>query len=198
MSTYAANVTITPTAPPILDRELPSASYLGLGRLPSRELEAIMLRGERPDPRALAGWEMRGMNVAAFTKLLGIKKFIKGFYENESGQLYGYNMPVVQNRIDEPWLYKNPSDPRRFGFFRVDPVDAATRDNAYLSSLLLDYGRGGNHELDPTSGLRDYLVRVERGSDELLLGKAFYALGPARVPAGYFVLERLRETDFRR
>jgi hypothetical protein len=197
MSIHAAS-TITPTTPPILDRDLASPAYLGLGRLPFRELEAIMLRGERPDPRALAGREFRGMNVAAFTKLLGIKKFIKGFYENESGQLYGYNMPVVQNRLDEPWLYKNPGDPRRFGFFRVDPVDAATRDNAYLSSLLLDYGRGGNHELDPTSGLRDYLTRVDRGSDELLLGKAYYALGPLRVPAGYFVLERLRETDFRR
>lgn len=178
-----------PTAPDV---------YLALGKLPFRELEGIMLRGERPEPRALAGWEYRGTNAAAFTKLLGIKKFIKGFYENDDGQLYGYNMPVVQNKLDEAWLYKNPADPKRFGFFRVDRVDPATRDNAYLSSLLLDYGRGGNHELDPTSGLRDYLVRVERGSDVLLLGKAFYALGPARVPAGYFVLERLRETDFRR
>jgi hypothetical protein len=177
--------------------ELPSAEFLRIGALPGKELEAIMLRGERPDGDRLAGWEFRGMNTPAFTKLLGIKKFIKGFYKSTGGQLFGYNVPVVQDATTAPWRTKG-DEPRRFGFYRVDPVDAATRDNAYLGSLLLDYGRGGNHELDPTSGLRDYLVRVEPGSDDLLLGKAFYALGPLRVPTSYFVLERLRPSSFSR
>lgn len=174
-----------------------STEYLRLETLPARELEAILLRGERPDPEHLAGWEFRGMNTPKFARLLGIKKFVKGFYKSATGQLYGYNIPVQQNRLDEPWVYKG-SEPRRFGFYRVDAVDAAARDNAYLNALLLDYGRGGNHELDPTSGLRDYLVRVHPGSDDLLLGKALYALGPLRVPTSYFVLERLRPTDFAR
>jgi hypothetical protein len=178
--------------------ELPSAEYLRLGALPSKELETLMLRGEAPDPERLAGWEFRGTNVAAFTKLLGIKKFIKGFYRSSAGQLLGYNIPVVQDAVTEPWRYKHGESPRRFGFYRVDPVDPAARDNAYLNSLLLDYGRGGNHELDPTSTLRDYLVRVERGADDLLLGKAFVAVGPLRVPVGFFVLERLRASAFRR
>jgi hypothetical protein len=177
--------------------DLPSSEYLRLGALPMKELEAILVRGEPPDPDALAGWEHRGMNTAAFTKVLGIKKFIKGFYRNAAGQLFGYNIPVVQDADSEPWRYKHEA-PRRFGFYRVDPVDPATRDNAYLNALLLDYGRGGSHDLDPTSRLRDYLVRVERGSDELLLGKALVAVGPLRVPVGFFLLERLRPTDFRR
>jgi hypothetical protein len=177
--------------------ETPSPEYLRLETLPGRERESIMLRGERPDPDRLAGWEFRGMNTPRFTSLLGIKKFVKGFYRSATGQLYGYNIPVVQNRLDEPWLYKG-GEPKRFGFFRVDAVDAAVRDNAYLNSLLLDYGRGGNHELDPTSGLRDYLVRVNPGSDDLLLGRALYALGPLRVPSSWFVLERLRPSDFAR
>ncbi len=185
-------------APGAAASERPSAEYLRIGALPARELEAIMLRGEAPDPERLAGWEFRGMNTPSWAKLLGIKKFIKGFYRSATGQLYGYNIPVRQNPPGEPWEYKSPGDPRRFGFYRVDPVDAAQSDNAYLNALLLDYGRGGNSELDPTSGLRDYLVCVERGADDLLLGKAFYALGPLRVPTSYFVLERLRPTAFRR
>jgi len=179
------------------DRDLPSEKYLSLGALPNKELEAVMLRGERPDPDRLAGWEFRGMNTPNFTKLLGIKKFIKGFYKSPGGQLFGYNIPVVQDSTSSPWSYKG-GVAKPFGFYRVDPVDAATRDNAYLNSLLLDYGRGGNHELDPTSGLRDYLVRVEPGSDDLMLGKAYYALGPLRVATSYFVLERLRPSNFTR
>jgi hypothetical protein len=123
---------------------------------------------------------------------------MKGFYKNAAGQLYGYNMPVAQNPPGAAWELRDPASPRRFGFFRVDRVDAATRDNAYLHALLLDYGRGGGSELDPTTRLRDYLVRVEPGADDLLLGKAFVAIGPARVPVSFFVLERLRPTDFRR
>ncbi len=157
-----------------------------------------MRRGERPEPDRLAGWEFRGMNTPAFARLLGIQKFVKGFYKNDAGQLYGYNMPVVQDGLERPWTFTRPGDPKRFGFFRVDVVDAAVRDNAYLEALLLDYGRGGGSELDPTTRLRDYLVRVEPGSDDLLLGKAYVALGPARVPVSYFVLEKLQATDFRR
>ncbi len=178
--------------------ETASSEYLRLGTLSMKELEAVLVRGEPPDPAKLAGWEFRGMNTAAFTRALGIKKFIKGFYLSDAGQLHGYNIPVVQNGLDQPWIYKDESNPKRFGFYRVDPVEPTARDNAYLSSLLLDYGRGGNHDLDPTSRLRDYLVRVERGSDELLLGKALVAVGPLRVPVGFFVLERLRPTEFRR
>jgi hypothetical protein len=181
------------------EHALATTAYRHLGERSSRELEEVMVRGQTPDPRGLAGWEFRGMNTPFWARLAGIKKFVKGFYENDAGQVYGYNEPVVQNGLDEPWIAK-PSDaaPKRFGFFRVDRVDPAPRDNAYLHALLLDYGRGGNGRFDPTAVLRDYLVRVERGSDDLLLGKAYLALGPARVATSYFVLERHRPTDFRR
>jgi hypothetical protein len=187
-----------------------SNDYLRIGSLSSRELEKIMLRGDTPDPAALAGWEFRGMNTPAWASVLGIKKFIKGFYSTPDETTFGYNMPTVQNALSEPWLAKPAGrverllgragdEPKRFGFFWVGPVDASSRDNHYLHSLLLDYGRGGNAFYDPTQGLRDYIVRVERGSDELLLGKAYYAAGPARVNlTSYFVLERNKPTDFRR
>lgn len=154
-----------------------------LRALPARELETVLVRGETPAVDSLAGWEFRGWNTPAFAKILGIQEFVKGFYRSANGALYGYN--------------RQPGKEKRFGFYRVDAVDAAARDNAYLHALLLDYGRGGGTLLDPTTRLRDYLVRVERGSDELLLGKAYVAAGPLRVPVSYFLLERLRPTEFR-
>ena len=180
---------------------LASAAYLEVGALPAAELEKILLRGEAPSIDAIVGWEWRGRNTQGWAKPAGIQKFIKGFFRAEAGEVYGYNQPVVQNRLDQPWIAK-PSDvnPKRFGYFVVEPVDPTAKDNAYLNAILLDYGRGKNPRLDATQTLRDYVVRVNPGSDELLLGTAFVAVGPARVrvPASYFVLERHRPTSYRR
>jgi hypothetical protein len=177
-----------------------SAEYLKVGSLSPAELEKLMRRGEAPSPGALAGWEWRGLNTMFWAPTVGIKKFVKGFYENDQG-VFGYNEPIVQNRADQPWIAR-PSDvdPKRFGFFAVLPVDPQSKDNAYLGALLLDYGKGPNPALEPSKILRDYLVRVHPGSDDLLLGCAYAAAGPlrVRVPHAFFVLERHRPTSFRR
>jgi hypothetical protein len=161
-----------------------------LADLSMKELEVVFLRGATPSFEELAGWEFRGTNTPAWAKLAGIKKFMKGFYKDPQGDVYGYNCPVVQNGLDDPWIAR-PDDeaPKRFGFYRVDHVDAAARDNAYLHALLLDYGRGNNPRIDPSRGLRDYLVQIE---PDVFLGKAYYAVGPLRVPTSFFVLERHR------
>jgi hypothetical protein len=127
---------------------------------------------------------------------------VKGFYSNSvDGRVMGYNCPVVQNVLDGRWHTK-PSDTaaKRFGFYEVAAVDPTARDNAYLHSVLLDYGKGGNKPWDPTSGLRDYLVQVDRDNPDLFLGKAYYALGPLRVHSNFFILERFRRglTDYTR
>jgi hypothetical protein len=189
--------------------DLPSARYLELGRRSPRELEEAFLRGSMPDLDALVGWEFRGMNVGRLPKLARIRKFVKGFERKDGGahgviprdpvsssggdrsggdKVVGYNRPVEQNRLDAPWH----AGERRFGWYRVAAVDPTARDNAYLHAALLDYGRGDNPLWDPSRGLRDYLVQVEAGDRDLYLGKAFYALGPGRVPLSFFVLERLR------
>lgn len=182
----------------------PSARYLEIvGRRPD-ELEAMMRRGETPDAAAMAGSLYRGCNQllpasaavgpgvpAAIAKLAGIRKFIKGFDVRPAGGHGGFNLPTLQNALEEEWHGK-PDDERarRFGFYSVDAVDPESRDNVYLQALLLDYGKGDNPPWDPSRLLRDYVVRIDPGSDDLLLGKAYLALGPARVPVGYFVLER--------
>jgi hypothetical protein len=170
-----------------------SPRFLTVAALKPRRLEKLMLRGQTPDAQALVGREYRGMNLGLGARLLGIRKFIKGFFLKE-GQVFGYNVRARQNRPDEPWIAKlSGGKKKRFGFFPVLPVDPEARDNAYLNALLLDYGRGGNPRFDITGTLRDYLVRVKPGSDDLLLGKAYMAIGPLRVQLGYFLIERQQD-----
>jgi hypothetical protein len=140
-----------------------------------KDPEVQLLRGKTPDFDALAGWEFRGTNLPAWASLVGIKHFIKGFYKDAAGAVWGYNRAPVQGS-------------KRYGFYRVDRVDSTSRDNAYLHALLLDNGRGDNARVDPSRGLRDYLVQLD---DDTFLGKAYYALGPLRVAASFFTLERL-------
>src|SRR4029079_5853380 len=120
--------------------DLPSARYLALARRSLRELNDVFLRGSMPDRDALVGFEFRGMNVGNLPRLARIKKFVKGFERKGGDKVYGYNRPVEQNGDDAPW---HPGE-RRFGWYRVAPVDPTPRDNAYLHAALLDYGRGEN------------------------------------------------------
>ncbi|HBP21249.1 MAG TPA: hypothetical protein DEA08_26110 [Planctomycetes bacterium] len=180
-----------------LNGGMASEDYKRLGRMTQAQLEEVFLRGEMPDMQAMAGWEYRGLNVAFWASRSPIQKFVKGFYADGAGQLWGYNEPVKQNKPEGEWIAKpSDHDPKRFGFYRVDKVDPTAKDNEYLHAVLLDYGKGKNFPLDPAARLRDYVVRVEHGSDELLLGKAYLAIGPMRVPSNFFVLERHRETSW--
>jgi hypothetical protein len=171
----------------------PSDEYLRLAALPPRQVEGLMLRGETPDVESLIDWEFRGLNLGLGPRLLGLRKFIKGFYRAPDGGAFGYNVRVRQNGPADPWRAQlHDGAPRRYAYYSVGPVDAARPDNAYLQALLLHYGAAGAGHLDVAGALRDYLVRVEPGADDLLLGKAFAAVGPARLPLGYFLLERFR------
>jgi hypothetical protein len=185
------------TLPRAQTSTLPSAAVLDLVHATRRELERALQRGATPDVDALVGWEFRGINCTPpgeppIARLAGIQKFIKGMFRAADGRAMGYNTPVVQNVLDGRWHAK-PSDeaPRRFGFYEVTAVDSTGRDNHYLHAVLLDYGKGGNARWDLTRGLRDYLVQLADHPD-IFLGKAYAAIGPARLPLGFFVLERYR------
>ncbi len=182
-----------PGATPAHVTALASATYKKLVGQSRSALEALLVGGETPSLSGIVGYEYRGYNIAPTTALLGIRKFIKALFTTPNGEVYGCNTPVAQNGLDGPWVAR-PSEaaPRRYAFFSVAPVDPEARDNAYLHALLIDYGRGGNPLYDPSRYLRDYLVRCVPGSDDLLLGKAYMAIGPARIPASFFMLERYR------
>lgn len=175
----------------------PSPQALALEQTPMAGLERVFQRGAMPELDALVGWEFRGinhmpLNALGVADLVGIKKFVKGFFR-EGDRVMGYNIRVARNVLDGRWHLKpSDSEPKRFGFYEVAPVDPTARDNEYLHALLLDYGKGGNAKLDPTAGLRDYLVQVDANNPDLYLGKAYYAIGPMRLVSNFFILERHR------
>lgn len=193
VATPAPSPIPTPVVPLRELAPFPTAAALAIEAAPRAEVEQIFVRGVKPTVDQLVGWEFRGINCPAWASLLGIKKFVKGFYRADDGRVMGYNCPVVQNVLDGRW-YAKPDDlaPKRFGFYEVVDVDATARDNAYLHALLLDYGKGGNAAYDPTAQIRDYLVQVDPTNPHLFLGKAYYAVGPLRVATNFFILERHR------
>ena len=92
---------------------LPSQNALALEQMSVGELETAFVRGATPDLDALVGWEFRGINHKLglgpvrfpLAPLLGIKKFVKGFYRtpDEAGKVMGYNSPVKGNALDGRW-----------------------------------------------------------------------------------------------
>ena len=82
--------------------------------------ETMMMNGTPPSFESLAGWEFAGANSLILTRLIGIRKFVKGFYEGPdrdqgpSPHVQGYNITVRQNADDAPHvLTPSPSRARR-------------------------------------------------------------------------------------
>jgi hypothetical protein len=163
---------------------------------PAAELERRLRAGRAPAIESLVGFEWRGFNTGWAPRLLGIQKFIKGFFQAE-GRAQGYNITVAQNGPAAPWLHlPAPENPKRYAFYHVTPVDAALIDNLYPAALLLDYGASARNADAPALArrLRDYLVQPDPANADLLLGKAYVALGALRFASNFFILERLRST----
>jgi hypothetical protein len=175
-----------------------SARYRELIALEAAELERLMAGSPAPDLESIAGWEWRGYNTPWFCSLLGIRKFIKAFFRNAEGRIEGYNIPPRQNAVSQEWLHKPSAEaPKRFGFYLVSQVRHEGPDSLYPRALLLDYGASPrNASWKPERLLRDYLVSPDPAYPDILLGKAHLALG-GRVPVSFFLLERLRPSDWR-
>jgi hypothetical protein len=170
-----------------------SAAYVKLAGQSKSDLDTVFAAGTAPDVRALTGFEFRGYNQPRAAALLGIRKFIKAFYLDGSGQPFGCNTPVVQNGLQGEWLAKPSAEqPKRYAFFRIEPPAPDAPEELRRGAALLDYGRGGNPGYDIARILRDYVVRVEPGSDELLLGKAFFVVAGTRLAHSFFLIERYR------
>jgi hypothetical protein len=170
-----------------------SAHYLELAALTKRDLARVFEQGTAPDATALTGFEYRGFNQPRATAVLGIRKFIKAFYLDSSDQPFGCNTPVIQNGLDAEWLAKpSPENPKRYAFFKVDAADPGSARPLARKAVCLDYSKGRNPPYEAARILRDYLVRIEPGSDDLLLGRAFFTLAGRPVADSYFLIERYR------
>lgn len=176
--------------------------YVALALASNAELEDVMRRGVTPDPTKIAGWEFKGWNTWDLTSMLGIRKFKKGFYQedpaSDPGQgLQGYNVQIVSNGLGDPWFDKiKKGNSVKHGWYDCFPVRLSDVDNKYPNALLINYACGRNPAGDPSSFLRDYIVKPYPDNDDLMLGKAFVALPatPLRVFVSYFILERHNES----
>ena len=177
-------------------------TYESLARSSDKDLEFVIRSGVTPALEGLVGFEFKGYNTPFITQILGFRKFKKGFFLGvgqaaENGEISGYNVVVAQNRIDEPWDAKpSEQDPKRHGFYRAYRVRGSEIDSLYPNALLLNYGLGGNAVWNPAGLLRDYLVQVDPENKDLLLGKAYFAIGPMRVFPSFFILERYNESNY--
>jgi hypothetical protein len=169
----------------------------------NKQLEEVMQAGETPDFGAMQNWLYRGLNTGRMARIAGVEKFVKGFFFNKlfsdkGHHNFGYNVQTRQNGRTNEWEPKldRSGALKRFGYYLVYHATPTGADNKYPNALLLNYGSSINSKLDPTRTLRDYVVRIHPGSDDLLLGKAYLKIGPFRVTAGFFILERFRDTDY--
>ncbi len=165
-----------------------------LAKLGNPELMQVFAEGKTPEWDQLRGFEFRGFNVGTPPKLLGIQKFKKGFF-NKSDQPFGYNIPVMQNGLYGKWISKpHDENPKRFGWYSVGPVDPNAKENKEPHAFLINYHDGNNPLHDGSWILRDYIVQVDHDNPDLYLGKAFLALGPARVFSNFFIIERHKQS----
>lgn len=158
--------------------------------------EELFRRGTLPDMNAIDGWQYQGWNLSLTALLMGIRRFTKGLQSNTSApgapiELSGYNLWIKQQ--GGPTATWVPSAPHRHGFYKVSPAAQSATDNKHPQALLLDYGRGGNPWYQPSQVLRDYVVQVYPDDPTLLIGKAYVALGGARIFGGNFVMLRSGE-----
>jgi len=179
--------------------------YTALCLAENQELEKIMRMGLQPNLGDLVGWEFRGYNTLDITSILGIRKFKKGFYQEDPSQdvekaenIQGYNVQVVQTPLGDDWFAKiRRGDTVKHGWYDCYPVRLDEVDCKYPNSVLINYACPRNPVWDPSRKLRDYLVQVYPDNKDLFLGKAYGALfGPMRLFISYFILERMNESPF--
>lgn len=160
------------------------SAFLDLTRASPRELDSLIDARPGPEPAGLVGRRFRGINILPGARLLGIRKFMKGFRNDPStGVVEGYNLRVRQG--DDADVWQPVSEP--FGFFNVT---AAGPESRHSGTTLLDYGASPrNPRFRPERLLRDFLVVPDQGEPGILLGKAYLAIGGGLVKVGWFVLE---------
>ena len=183
-------------------------SFASLTSLTVAALEDVLAAGQAPTPSSLVGHEFRGWNVfgnapaAAVGKTMGIQRFAKGFFIRDGQDpdtapfFEGYNVKIRRGTRDDAWADIKDGVITRHAFYRVYRPGDGNHAGRHPHALFLDYSEG-----DPRPGLfdgvnlRDYIVQPDPSNPDLLLGKAYFILGPI-VNVNFFVVERLRRVDF--
>lgn len=166
-------------------------------RLPNSELARLLASGSPVAAADLAGACYRGtsLGLPKIVERATWTTFRKAFHREADGTVRGWNVRVDQApphaallRHGRPWT---------FGHFEVVPLRAGESPLPVgEGGVLLDYGRGRNPPLDPTSAVRDPIVSLQPGSVDLLLGWTYVrALGRSIKTPSFFLLEREGPTE---
>src|SRR4051812_29264564 len=108
-----------------------SDAFRQLAHSSNGRLAAIFNASPAPALDSLIGYEWSGYNVSPIIRLLGLQKFIKGFFW-DGDHVEGYNTPVLQNGIDGAWVAQpDAHTPKRFGFYTVTPVEPHSKENLH-------------------------------------------------------------------
>ena len=114
----------------------------------------------------------------------------------ETAYIEGYNIKIGRGGLKDEWTHLGGGPAHRFAYYKVfKPGDELERRaGKYPKALFLDYRQGDPpNGLFTGKGLRDYVVKI---SDDLIIGRALFTLGPLTVDGGVFVTERWRKADF--
>jgi hypothetical protein len=175
-----------------------ASTFEQLASLRNDQLEAVLKAGTPPTAADLTGYEFRGWNQNSGTDIIGTRKFIKGFYGvMPDGTGWGYNMPVEQTGMNQPWKPKQQNGKDiRYGFFRLLP-GTRMKDSVYPAMLVVDYRQWPDYfVLSPIKYTVDYLAFVDPGNPNLILGKSYSQFLGLRMFLGFFLLDRLRQSGY--
>ncbi len=168
-----------------------------LGRMPRKDLAALLREGHAIDPDTLADTEYKGVSLGlpSFVEKLSWKTFKKVFHRDpQSGKLRGWNVRIDQR--DGGVAYRplmRGGKPFTFGHYQVVTPGGISGPVAVGvdRGLLIHYGLGQNKRLDPVGRLLDPIVAVNDGCNQLLLGRSYLDLGFTQLSTpSFFSLQR--------
>lgn len=168
-------------------------------------LEELLTTRPAPSLEKIVGCEFRGWNVLVplskpVALMMGMQRFAKGFFVRPGVDvasapfIEGYNIKIGRGGLKDTWTAQGGGALKRFAFYRVHKPGEGDRLGRYPHSVFLDYREGDpRNSIFTGDGLRDFVVQI---TPDLLLGKAYFTLGPLTVVGGFFVAERWRKADF--
>ncbi len=175
-------------------------SFEELTRLKKKDLDRIMEEGAVPEISTAVGYDFKGWNLNPITKLSKTLKFKKGFFGQPGlDHAWGYNVPVQQNKFDEPWIAEpNEENPRRYFFYKV--LRAFSEGNyKHPRSMIIDYRKwDGYFFLNPAKYVVDYMIHPDPDNTDLMIGKSYLKTFLGEFFLGYFILERQKKSNYKK
>ncbi len=159
-----------------------------------RELREVLEGGHPVALSSLHDVEYHGVSLGQPRVITALTwtKFKKVFQKTADGRIRGWNVSVEQTPLGEPWVDRLKRGERMtYGYYGVREAHHYPEvPERQRQGLVIDYGL---EEWGPMKwlGLRDPLVAVNEGSDELLLGYTYATLaGRAVQTPTFFSLSR--------